>query len=118
MLLRKRTVVVHDDSSDYSDKEDDAVEEEADLKEDGEQDDAAGDGDDDEEGNQRLSVTKKARISISLEGTKVSKVCKAKDHQACFVGFVYMDCPNKPCYVCKIPGGFFLCIALHSLVIP
>ncbi len=65
---------MHDDSSDYSDKEDDAVEEEADLKEDGEQDDAAGDGDDDEEGNQRLSVTKKARISISLEGTKVSKV--------------------------------------------
>jgi hypothetical protein len=85
MLLRKRTVVVHDDSSDYSDEEDEAVEEdeeeedvvkeeEADLREGGEQDDAAGDGDDDEEGDQRSSVTKKARISISLKGAKVCKV--------------------------------------------
>ncbi|CAM6030736.1 unnamed protein product [Sphagnum balticum] len=117
MLLRKRTVVVLDDSSDYSDEEDEAdeededeeeedvvKEEEADLRDGGEQDDAAGDGDDDEEGDQRSSVTKKARISISLKGAKVCKVCKAKDHQAGFVGSVYMDCPNKPCYLCKKPG--------------
>ncbi len=243
MLLRKRTVVVQDDSSDYSDEEDEAVEEdedeeeedvvkeeEVDLRDGGEQDDAAGDGDDDEEGDQRSSVTKKARISISLKGAKVCKVrafvvtfplcapwsiwqmsedvlqkqmpysfeavfstaiyflallwvgrcrvvpetvellvraakccmkhhdvqnskllrnslldwecgwrialsilwtfsalsakmvfeqvCKAKDHQAGFVGSVYMDCPNKPCYLCKKPGGCFLCIAPHSPVIP
>ncbi|CAK9219350.1 unnamed protein product [Sphagnum troendelagicum] len=133
MLLRKRTVVVHDDSSDYSDEEDEAVEEEedeneeeedvvkeeeVDLKEGGEHDDVAGDGDDDEEGNQRLSVTKKAQISINFKGAKVCKVCKAKDHQTRFVGFVYMDCPNKPCYLYKKASGFFFCIAPHSPGIP
>lgn len=26
------------------------------------------------------------------------------DHAAGFVGSVYVDCPNKPCYLCKRPG--------------
>lgn len=26
------------------------------------------------------------------------------DHAAGFVGSVYVDCPNKPCYLCKKPG--------------
>ncbi len=41
MLLRKRMVVVHNDSSDYSDEKDEVVKkEEANLREGGEQDDA------------------------------------------------------------------------------
>ncbi|KAJ7526860.1 hypothetical protein O6H91_16G025800 [Diphasiastrum complanatum] len=31
-------------------------------------------------------------------------VCKAKDHQAGFVGSIYIDCPNKPCFLCKKQG--------------
>ena len=32
------------------------------------------------------------------------QVCRQKGHCAGFVGSVYQDCPNKPCYLCKQPG--------------
>lgn len=41
---------------------------------------------------------------IVLSLTPVLQVCKKTGHQAGFVGSVYMDCPNKPCYLCKLPG--------------
>ncbi len=31
-------------------------------------------------------------------------VCGQKGHQAGFVGSVYLDCINKPCYLCKQHG--------------
>jgi hypothetical protein len=31
-------------------------------------------------------------------------VCGQRGHKAGFVGAVYVDCPNKPCYLCKQPG--------------
>ncbi|GAX86303.1 hypothetical protein CEUSTIGMA_g13715.t1 [Chlamydomonas eustigma] len=39
-------------------------------------------------------------------GTDVArcKVCGATDHRAGFAGATYVDCPNKPCYLCKLPG--------------
>ncbi|KAH7672934.1 DNA damage-binding protein 2 [Dioscorea alata] len=42
------------------------------------------------------------RITISLK--KVCKVCKGTGHEAGFRGATYIDCPRKPCYLCKMPG--------------
>jgi hypothetical protein len=48
-------------------------------------------------------------IMISLSAAKAAaavaggcKVCGARDHTAGFQGSVYLDCPNKPCYLCKL----------------
>jgi hypothetical protein len=40
----------------------------------------------------------------SLMQPGVLQVCGQKGHKAGFVGAVYHDCPNKPCYLCKQPG--------------
>ncbi|KAJ3693722.1 hypothetical protein LUZ60_009202 [Juncus effusus] len=45
---------------------------------------------------------KKEPITISLK--KVCKVCKKKGHEAGFKGAIYIDCPMKPCFLCKMPG--------------
>ncbi|PSS09485.1 Protein DAMAGED DNA-BINDING like [Actinidia chinensis var. chinensis] len=44
----------------------------------------------------------KAPITISLK--KVCKVCKRTGHEAGFKGATYVDCPMKPCFLCKMPG--------------
>ncbi|KAK2969188.1 hypothetical protein RJ640_025901, partial [Escallonia rubra] len=44
----------------------------------------------------------KAPITISLK--KVCKVCKKTGHEAGFKGATYIDCPMKPCFLCKMPG--------------
>ncbi|KAL2317498.1 hypothetical protein Fmac_031374 [Flemingia macrophylla] len=44
----------------------------------------------------------KAPITISLK--KVCKVCKKPGHEAGFKGATYIDCPMKPCFLCKFPG--------------
>lgn len=74
------------------------------------------------------SSNKKVKLSISLSRAKLEchvrcsfcsllnlhrhltsahcklQVCGQKGHCAGFVGSVYQDCPNKPCYLCKQPG--------------
>ncbi len=32
------------------------------------------------------------------------QVCGQRGHRAGFVGATYLDCPNKPCYLCKQLG--------------
>lgn len=32
------------------------------------------------------------------------QVCGKRGHNAGFMGALYLDCPNKPCYLCKKPG--------------
>lgn len=49
------------------------------------------------------------RIKVALNNAKangelVCHVCGQRGHQAGFVGSVYLDCINKPCYLCKQPG--------------
>uniref|UniRef100_A0A7N0ULS8 Protein DAMAGED DNA-BINDING 2 n=1 Tax=Kalanchoe fedtschenkoi TaxID=63787 RepID=A0A7N0ULS8_KALFE len=44
----------------------------------------------------------KTPITISLK--KVCKVCKKTGHEAGFKGATYIDCPMKPCFLCKVPG--------------
>ena len=34
------------------------------------------------------------------------QVCGKAGHQAGFVGSTYVDCPNKPCYLCKVSADF------------
>ncbi|XP_077222381.1 damaged DNA binding 2 [Tasmannia lanceolata] len=62
----------------------------------------------------------KAPITISLK--KVCKVCKGTGHEAGFKGATYIDCPKKPCFLCKKPGHTtFTCphrIATEHGVIP
>ncbi|KAG1337713.1 DNA damage-binding protein 2 [Cocos nucifera] len=67
--------------------------------------------DDEDEGNDEEAVEgeeedrakkRKAPITISLK--KVCKVCKGTGHEAGFKGATYIDCPRKPCFLCKRPG--------------
>lgn len=51
---------------------------------------------------EKVSNCKKAPITISLK--KVCKVCKRTGHEAGFKGATYIDCPMKPCFLCKMPG--------------
>jgi hypothetical protein len=44
-------------------------------------------------------------LSLSVCAMRhVMQVCGQRGHKAGFVGAVYVDCPNKPCYLCKQPG--------------
>ncbi|KAI9117837.1 hypothetical protein K1719_011252 [Acacia pycnantha] len=38
-----------------------------------------------------------------LNETGSLKVCKKPGHEAGFKGATYIDCPMKPCYLCKMP---------------
>lgn len=62
-------------------------------------------GRDEEGGSQSDSKKKKEKapiINISLK--KVCKVCKGTGHEAGFKGATYIDCPKKPCFLCKMTG--------------
>ncbi|KAM0004642.1 putative transcription factor WD40-like family [Helianthus debilis subsp. tardiflorus] len=47
---------------------------------------------------------KKGKTPITISLKKVCKVCKRTGHQAGFQGATYIDCPMKPCFLCKLPG--------------
>ncbi|KAA8549401.1 hypothetical protein F0562_001126 [Nyssa sinensis] len=47
---------------------------------------------------------KKERTPITISLKKVCKVCKRSGHEAGFKGATYIDCPMKPCFLCKMPG--------------
>ena len=36
--------------------------------------------------------------------SKWMQVCKGTGHEAGFRGATYVDCPEKPCFLCKMPG--------------
>ncbi|KAK9845886.1 hypothetical protein WJX81_005132 [Elliptochloris bilobata] len=49
----------------------------------------------------------RGKLKIQLGGAKgklVCHVCGKSGHCAGFIGSVYHDCPNKPCYLCKKSG--------------
>ncbi|GAB4821800.1 hypothetical protein N2152v2_008846 [Parachlorella kessleri] len=47
----------------------------------------------------------KPKISIKLGGSAdICHVCGKRGHMAGFVGAKYVDCPNKPCYLCGTQG--------------
>lgn len=89
-----------EDSGESSSGEEDEV---GNVYDDSENDDV--EEDDEEEAEETVEETKrreKKPITISLK--KVCKVCKKTGHQAGFQGATYIDCPMKPCFLCKMPG--------------
>lgn len=58
-----------------------------------------------EMGPRTLDLTPGGRFQalLGLGNTHV-QVCGKFGHNAGFVGSVYFDCPNKPCYLCGEPG--------------
>ena len=41
------------------------------------------------------------------------QVCKKTGHEAGFKGAVYIDCPMKPCFLCKMPGShIYVCVII------
>jgi DNA damage-binding protein 2 len=100
-----------DEEDDTSSEEEDEVESgNAEVQE--EQDsEAEEDGEEQGVGNvqaESSTARRQAKISIPLGKGKQKQltchVCGKKGHNAGFVGSVYVDCPNKPCYLCKQPG--------------
>ncbi|KAF8394928.1 hypothetical protein HHK36_018867 [Tetracentron sinense] len=51
-----------------------------------------------------LDAKKKEKAPITISLKKVCKVCKRSGHEAGFKGATYIDCPMKPCFLCKMPG--------------
>ncbi|XP_010541451.1 PREDICTED: protein DAMAGED DNA-BINDING 2 [Tarenaya hassleriana] len=51
-----------------------------------------------------LSAKKTKKVPITVKLKKVCKVCKQAGHEAGFRGATYIDCPMKPCFLCKMPG--------------
>ncbi|OVA02680.1 WD40 repeat [Macleaya cordata] len=51
-----------------------------------------------------LDAKKKGKSPITISLKKVCKVCKRTGHEAGFKGATYIDCPMKPCFLCKMPG--------------
>ncbi|XP_058099653.1 protein DAMAGED DNA-BINDING 2 [Magnolia sinica] len=57
-----------------------------------------------EKGLDSQSANKKGKAPITISLKKVCKVCKGTGHEAGFKGATYIDCPKKPCFLCKKPG--------------
>lgn len=57
-----------------------------------------------EEIEETLVAKKKEKTPITISLKKVCKVCKRTGHEAGFKGATYIDCPMKPCFLCKMPG--------------
>lgn len=59
---------------------------------------------DEERMEESLEAKKKGKAPITISLKKVCKVCKKAGHEAGFKGATYIDCPMKPCFLCKMPG--------------
>ncbi|XP_042015040.1 protein DAMAGED DNA-BINDING 2-like isoform X2 [Salvia splendens] len=67
----------------------------------------AGEASDDEQAEEKddaSTSTKRKREPITISLKRVCKVCKQSGHEAGFRGATYIDCPMKPCFLCKLPG--------------
>ncbi|EPS62360.1 hypothetical protein M569_12431, partial [Genlisea aurea] len=96
-----KIVIGRDSDSDESS----SAEEEEEEEEDGM---SGGGGEATDEENVELtdeaSTSRKMRKPITISLKRVCKVCKKPGHEAGFRGAVYIDCPMKPCFLCKTAG--------------
>eukprot|EP00878_Enallax_costatus_P041646 GHUV01048478.1.p1 GENE.GHUV01048478.1~~GHUV01048478.1.p1 ORF type:complete len:146 (+),score=35.98 GHUV01048478.1:320-757(+) len=53
---------------------------------------------------QQAAKQGKIHVALNKQSELVCHVCGHKGHKAGFVGATYLDCPNKPCYLCKEVG--------------
>ncbi|PWA69615.1 damaged DNA binding 2 [Artemisia annua] len=95
--LFPKVVIERDTDTDESSDDEEELEAENDVVESGDEEEVENEGSD-----EKSDVKGKAPITISLK--KVCKVCKKTGHQAGFQGATYIDCPMKPCFLCKLPG--------------
>lgn len=94
-----KIVIERDSDTEESSEEEDDVDEEV--------QNVAGEASDEElveEKDEVSTSTKKRREPITISLKRVCKVCKKPGHEAGFRGATYIDCPMKPCFLCKMPG--------------
>lgn len=92
-----------------SDSEDSSSDEDVDdggdeLGQESDEDEAVQEKDEDEDELQPSTSSKTVRKPITISLKRVCKVCKKPGHEAGFRGATYVDCPMKPCFLCKMPG--------------
>ncbi|XP_016432567.1 protein DAMAGED DNA-BINDING 2 [Nicotiana tabacum] len=93
-----KVVIERDTESEESSSEDEAVEEEE------EQEEANVVVPEETIEAEASELKKKGKTPITITLKKVCKVCKKTGHEAGFRGATYIDCPMKPCFLCKMPG--------------
>ncbi|CAI7913055.1 unnamed protein product [Closterium sp. NIES-54] len=57
-----------------------------------------------EGGGGKKGKSSRIKLNLKSKASGVCRVCGSKGHEAGFVGSVYIDCPNRPCFLCKLPG--------------
>lgn len=97
-----KVVIERDIDSEESSSDEEDIDEEDDVVGEEEVTEPNADEEDGEEEQETSVAKKKTPITISLK--KVCKVCKRTGHEAGFKGATYIDCPMKPCFLCKMPG--------------
>uniref|UniRef100_A0A803KRJ5 Protein DAMAGED DNA-BINDING 2 n=1 Tax=Chenopodium quinoa TaxID=63459 RepID=A0A803KRJ5_CHEQI len=90
-----KIVIERDENSEESSSDEEVEDEQNGVVDDSEEDEV-------DEPIVEIKSREKKPITISLK--KVCKVCKKSGHQAGFQGATYIDCPMKPCFLCKLPG--------------
>ncbi|GAB4824521.1 DNA damage-binding protein 2 [Ancistrocladus abbreviatus] len=86
------------DSEESSSSEDEAEEQELEAQDDEEE------HEEERQEEEAVETKKREKKPITITLKKVCKVCKRSGHQAGFQGATYIDCPMKPCFLCKMPG--------------
>lgn len=57
-----------------------------------------------QQARRRVQIKLGAKGVGAKSGNIVCHVCGKAGHNAGFIGSIYVDCPNKPCYLCKRVG--------------
>lgn len=95
-----QVVIERDSDTEESSSEEDEVEDQEDEQVEEEEAKAK----EEEKKQVGLSANNKGKAPITISLKKVCKVCKKTGHEAGFKGATYIDCPMKPCFLCKLPG--------------
>ncbi|XP_052187831.1 protein DAMAGED DNA-BINDING 2 [Diospyros lotus] len=108
-MLFPNVVIERDDESEESSSEEEAPSDDhsdgvEDEDEEGEEIEEVQNGRNSVEEASVSAAKKKGKAPITISLKKVCKVCKRTGHQAGFQGATYIDCPMKPCFLCKMPG--------------
>lgn len=97
--------VVIERETDSEESSDEELEEEEDDDDDGVDDNEEDEEEVEQKHEEKLLEDPSSSSKKKLKIVKnVCKVCKKTGHQAGFQGATYIDCPMKPCFLCKMPG--------------
>ncbi|KAL4587751.1 hypothetical protein LXL04_000625 [Taraxacum kok-saghyz] len=102
--LFPEVVIERDSDTEKSSDDEEEVEDDVVESDDQEEDEVEVDARKVKEAEVSSPANKKGKAHITISLKKVCKVCKRTGHQAGFQGPTYIDCPMKPCFLCKLPG--------------